>query len=50
MASLAQYSAALHDAPEARTPSTGSLGSRLFGAALALSTVALVLAAAIQSA
>jgi hypothetical protein len=49
MASLAQYSAALHDAPSSARPAPGR-GSRWFGIALYVATAALVAAAALQSA
>jgi hypothetical protein len=50
MATLAQYSATLNAAPQPRVQPAGSLGSRLFGAAIVVATIGLVLAAAIQSA
>ena len=49
MASLAQYSAALHDAPAAHRPAPGR-ATRWFGIALYVVAGALVLAAAVQSA
>ena len=49
MASLAQYSAALHDAPSTARPAPGR-GSRWFGMAVYAATGALVLAAALQTA
>ncbi len=49
MASLAQYSAALHDAPSSARPAPGR-GSRLFGMAVYAATAALVIAAALQNA
>ena len=49
MASLAQYSAALHEAPSTARPAPGR-GTRLFGVAIYVSAAALVVAAALQSA
>ncbi len=49
MASLAQYSAALHDAPSVERPAPGR-GTRMFGLAIYASTALLVVAAALHSA
>jgi hypothetical protein len=49
MATLAQYSASLHDAPAVERPVPGR-GSRWFGIALYAGTALLVVMAALQSA
>lgn len=48
MASLAQYSARLHDRNDPAPPAPG-VGARWFGIALYVSTGSLVVAAALQS-